>query len=682
MKQGQRSSMSGAVWGVYGATLALMWLGSFSTSVRTWGINWYGYFSWYGPALLVIIGGILPIWLSRQRGWLAAQPGEGDESKPYWPAATLLISVLVLAYVLLSARTHFLGDGYQLISKIETGSALIKPWNMGVYFLVQAIYSLVGGVGEAQAELAFRIVSWLSGLLFLGAAALTAARLYQSRRDRLLFLGGVASGGFALQFFGYVENYPLLILLVAAVTFLGLLAMAGKSSQWWILLPTGAALLVHPFAVALLPAVLYVILRENSVGRWYRSLATGTRRIVWVAAFAVVIAATIWGYKSSLFLRFSLVPLVTNRFTVDGYTLFSLKHLLDFCNLLFLLLPALLLLLWTLISLRGRRLFAIVEYRFLLLLLIPSLLIVFVFDPKLGMPRDWDLFAFAGVPLVTLLFFTLLDVRNKIRGYAVVAALSLALGLLILIPRVFTQVMSETSIAVLDSYLNLDVLKNCSGQYLLLQYYEKHGRPAEKAARERENAILFPHQIWDREGQALFRAGKISPAEAKFRQAVAYAPNFAYSWANIGTCFTRRGQWDSALVYFKIADGLNPFNSDTYNSLGYVYLNLGDLRKAEKYCSAALRVQPSDFLARGNLVKLYRKQDRRNDLVQMLLGLIELDSVPAQYYFEAADQLLQLGESDGATRICRRALEVGVESSLIRQFEADHPGFRFSPADQ
>ena len=132
-------------------------------------------------------------------------------------------------------------------------------------------------------------------------------------------------------------------------------------------------------------------------------------------------------------------------------------------------------------------------------------------------------------------------------------------------------------------------------------------------------------------------------------------------------------------MYFKIADALNPFNSDTYNSLGYVYLNLEDFRRAEEYCLDALRIRPTDFLARGNLAKLYRKEDRREDLVQILLGIIDLDSVPAQYYFESADQLLKLGESGAATRICRRALEAGVDSSLINRLEADYPGYRFTP---
>jgi len=680
MKGKQAGSMSGGIWVVYAATMGGMVLASLASGGRVWAFNWYGYFSWYGPALLAAVGIVVPVLLVRSRKWSAARPSDGTELRPFWPAAALIMVSFVFLYVFLAARTHFLGDGYLLLTRLETGSVPIRPWSMGAYFLVETVYSLLGSAGESQAELAFRFVSWLSGLLFLGAAALTATRLYQARRDRLLFFGGVASGGFALLFFGYVENYPPLILLVAAVTFLGLLATAGKLSQWWILPPTGAALLVHPFAVALLPAVLFVILRETGVGRWYQSLAVSTRRMVWVPASAVGMAAFIWGYESSLFLRFSLVPLSANQFTVEGYTLFSLKHLLDFANLLFLLVPGLLFLLWTMVTLRKHRPFVAPEYGFLILLLVPSLLIAFLFDPKLGMPRDWDVFSFAGVSLVTLLFYALLDVRNKIKGYAVAAALAITLGLLVLIPRAVTQFVPDKSLAVFDTYSNLDVIKNVPGRFLMLQYLERHGRHAEKAQRERDNTRLSPHVIWDREGQALLRDGKVAPAEAKFRQAIGYAPNFAYSWVNLGICFSRREQWDSALVYFKIADGLNRFNSDTYNSLGYAYLNLGDFRRAEEYCLDAIRIRPTQFTARGNLAKLYRKQDRRADLVQVLLGLIDLDSVPAQYYFESADQLLKLGESDAATRICRRALETGADSSLITQLEADYPGYRFTPA--
>lgn len=671
--------MARVIWVIYAATVGLMLLASFSPGERLWAFNWYGYFPWYGTALLVLVGIISAVCLALLRNRLQARPDEEGHNKPYWPAATVMISALVLFYIVFSGRTHFLGDGYQLLSRLEAGALPIRPWNLGAYFLTDNVYSLLGGAGESRAELTFRIISCLSGLLFLTCAALTATLLYRTRRDRLLFLAGIATGGYALLFFGYVENYPPLAVLVAAVTFLGLLAASGKLNRWWIVLPAGLSLLFHPFAVAVVPGVLYILFGQKVPGQWYRSLNGKVRLGIWVATVITGILAFTFAYHSSTFFRFAVLPPVADRFTVEGYTLFSGKHLLDFVNLLFLLFPGLLFLLWALVSNRKRGLLAIPEYQFLLILLIPSMLIIFLFNPTLGMPRDWDVFSFAGIPLVTSFVFLMNDTRFRTEGYVITLTMTIALGMFVLIPRVISQYVPETSIAVFDSYSNLDVIRNASGRFILLQYLKDHGRLDEEADRERANLLLSPYENWDREGRAMYRDGRISQAEEKFRQAIDYAPNYAYSWANIGVCFSKRGQWDSALTYFEIADGLNPFNSDTYNSIGFVYLNVGDVMNAEKYFSEALRLRPSNFTARGNLLKLYVKLNRRSDLVQLLLGVIKVDSVPPSFYYESVDQLLKLGENDAASRMCRRALESGCDTGFLKQLEMQHPGFKLNP---
>jgi tetratricopeptide (TPR) repeat protein len=574
---------------------------------------------------------------------------------------------------------HFLGDGYQLLASLQSG-VNYKPWETGTFLIQKSVYAILGGQGMETAERALQITSWMSGLLFALVSAFVGARLFSDNSRRLLYLFGVTLGGYALLFFGYLESYPLFVLVVGCLFQVGLLMAQDRMSRWYLLPLLAAAAFCHIFAVALLPGALYLLLRGTPMGNRFAG-STMKVKISLVAAVVVAGGAVfLHYYVHSYFFRFTIVPLFSSRFTVEGYTLFSGKHLLDYLNHFFQQMPGIVVALAVLGPFFKRRLWRRPEVIFILLTLLPSMGLVFIFNPGLGFPRDWDLFSFAGVPLVCGFFFLLLDEEFRLSSGPKAAALAVALSFLLLVPRVASQVMPEKAIAVFDNYSNLDIIRTGSGRFILLNYLEKEGRLAEKAERERKNVRLLPHELWDKEGQLLYRDGKISQAEAKFRRAIEYAPCFSYSWANVGTCLTRREQWDSALVYFKIADALNPFNSDTYNSLGYVYLNLGNFRKAEKYCLDALRIRPTDFLARGNLVKLYRKQDRPDDLVQMLLGLIDLDSVPAQYYFESANQLLQFGESDAATRICRRALEAGVDSSLITRLEADYPAFEFTPA--
>ena len=670
------------LWAVYGATVAAMLLFSIMPGGRVWGLNWYRFIPWYGWLLAAVAVVALPLGLARKsHSNQASGRAEVSDNARFWLAAAGIAGLSLVAWVVLAARTHFLGDGYLLLSRLESSAVPIRPWNLGSYFVVDKLYAALGKGGAEGAELVYRLVSYASGLLFLGCAALAAARLFKSTRDRLLFFGGLATGGYALLFFGYVENYPLFATLVGATALLGLLATAGRIGRLWILVPTVLAPLFHPYAAALVPGVLFVLLRDGPVSRRFSALPKAVKLGTVIATGAAIAAAALWAYSSSTFLQLSLLPLTTNRFTVEGYTLFSVNHLSDIANLLWMLAPGFGLLIWLLYTARGKRLLSRPEYVFLFVLLVPCLLIAFVFDPKLGMPRDWDMFAFAGVPLTVLLLYGLLDSRIVGKVSATAAALAIALGVLNLVPRAVTQVLPDTSIAVFDSYSDLDKIRSTSGRFVLLQYLKKEGRLSEKAEREQRNAYIAPYEVWESQGQRLFREGKIDEAEAKFRQAIRYAPNYAYSWADLGVCFAKRQQWDSALAYLEIANGLNPFNSDTYNSMGFALLNLGDSARGEQYCLDALRLKPTNFTARGNLTQLYARQNRRQELIALLVGIVALDSVPQGHYFDAADQLLRLDATDAAVRVCRRALETGADSSLITSLQKKYPDFRLGPTE-
>jgi len=681
MKHRRQSFVSEAVWMVYGATLSLMWLASFFTSERLWGFNWYGYFGW-GTRLVLLGAAAVPLILMQWQGRRSDDSGLNERGTKRWisvVALAVLVGVLAVAFYLLRTRTHFLGDGYQVLTSLQSG-VNHKPWEAGTFLIQSWVYALLGGGSEAQAELALQLISIGAGLLLALVTCFVSVHLFRSTERRLLYSAGVMTGGYALLFFGYLEAYPLFVLAVGSFCQAGLLIALGKVSRWFVIPLLALAVSFHIFGVALVPGAIYLLFRNSAVGARIAGWRFGAKAFIIVSLTAASGAVFVHYYTTSYFFRFTIVPLLSDRYTVEGYTLFSGKHLLDYANHFFQLFPALLMSAITVITRIGPGALRRPEYLFTLLVLLPSAGMVFIFNPGLGMPRDWDLFAFAGVPLVAILYYAMLDARNAIKDHAVISGLAITLGLLVLTPRVLTQVVPNLSIAVFDSYSNLDVLRNGTGRYILSQYLEKNGRLVEIAARERENSRLFPHEIVGREGEESLRDGKVDLAEAKFRQAAVYAPNYASPWANIGACFMKQEQWDSALVYFRIADALNPFNSNTYNSLYCVYLNLRDLGRAEEYCVDAVRIQPTNFVARGNLIELYRKQNRHEDLVRMLRGLVDLDSVPFRYFFESADELLKLGETDAATRICRRALETGVDSSLITRLEADYPGYRFTPA--
>ena len=353
--------------------------------------------------------------------------------------------------------------------------------------------------------------------------------------------------------------------------------------------------------------------------------------------------------------------------------MFSGKHLLDYLSQIFQLLPSFPLLIVLALSLPLKDVRHRPDYMFLFLLVVPSLVLIFIFNPGLGMPRDWDLFSFAGVSLALLLFRTLLDSRNRLKSYAGVAVLAICLGGLVLVPRVWTQALPEKAIEVFDSYSRLDTIRNGTGRYILLQYLEKQGRTAEAAERRRRNLNLLRHESWDREGQILLDEGDINQAANKFRQVIEYAQSYGNSWTNLGLCFIAKQQWDSALTYLEIADALRPFNPDTYDALGQVYLYQENYEKGERYCLEAARLDPENFTARGNLLRLYHRQQRQEEFEALLLEMAWLREVPLEYVSLAAGLYLTRGDYESAARAFKRALSMGLDSTLVYQLQKQYP---------
>ncbi len=675
-RQSQAEPGAWALWLVYGCTVWFIFAAAFFPEDRLWGINWYGYFSWYGPLILLLTGTALPLVLILRKG-----TPDSEIEKPFWPTALLLTALFGVVYVVFSARLHFLGDGYQLLTSLQSG-VNHKPWESGTFLIQKWVYAVLGSDGEKMAEFALQIVSYASGIAFVLVSALASVRLFSSYGRRVLYFLGVNTGGYALLFFGYLESYPLFVLTVGSFFQIGLLVSQDKLSRWLILPLLGAAAFFHIFTVALLPGALYLFLRGTPTGKRIAGLTTRVKTALVATIFTVCAAVFLYFYINSYFFRFTIVSPYTSRFTVEGYNLFSGKHLLDYVNHFFQLFPGLAVVLAVLWLNRKSLVLRRPEITFTLLTLLPSMGLVFIFNPGLGFPRDWDLFSFVGIPLVCGAFYVLLNERCRFTLGKQAAVLTIGIGCLLLAPRVATQAIPDKAISVFNNYAALDVIRNETGRFILLTLLEKQGRLDEKAERERQNVFQLPHQIWYQEGEILYRDGKMAQAEQKFRRSIEYAPSFAYAWANIGVCFSQRKQWDSALVYFQIADALNPFNSDTYNSLGWVYLNQGDTVSADKYWLKALRLSPVNFLARANLVNLYRQQNRRDEMKKLLIEVLELTDVPSKVYYESAEQLLQLGDSEAASRICRRALDTGVDRTVFTRLETEYPGFKVPVATQ
>jgi tetratricopeptide (TPR) repeat protein len=487
------------------------------------------------------------------------------------------------------------------------------------------------------------------------------------------------SSGYALLFFGYVENYALLIALTVVFGLLGMLAVKGVIGRWWTVIPVVLAGLFHPFAAAMVPALAYVLVFDTVVGR---RLAVVPRAVKLVLMALTAVAAGVvfmHYYDSNYFFRLAFVPLFEQPYTVEGYTLFSANHLLDYLNLVFLLAPALVLLVGWLAQNSWRRLAEAPDRRFLLWFAAASLAIPFVIDPKLGMARDWDVFAFAGVPLTLLVYACILDGRESERRGTPWALLAVTLSAMILAPRIAVQTNTESGIAMFDNLADLDPLRNRKAHTVLISYLQDEGRTEEASARIQQKVRDNPERMLAYNGRRLLEEGMIEEAKELFVQAIEANPAYYVPWCYLCRCFAINGQFDSALVCIKVADGLNPRNPTVYTTYGILEGLKGNTEQAEAWWLKTREMYPRDYESLERLMLLYRHEGYRGKYLKALDELVRHPEAPVGVRLLKAEELIFEQRFPEAGEMLRAALASGLDTAVVVELQEQYPELEVLP---
>lgn len=666
------------IFAAYYAVLVAFLVASFFPEHRIWGVNWWAYFPGYVPFVLFAIGAVAPVvmrfLLRRDESGIADDQASANGSSKYFIIVFCLTVLYALAFYLLRARTHFLGDGYQILSTLASDNPGIRSTEQGETLVHLWVKLLIGTNGETSALMSHQIVSISAGVLLLIAVALVSKWLFDRTINRVLFWLGLASGGYMLLFFGYVEHYSLSVLSVAVYSLMGLLVAKKKINRWLTLPVVILAIFFHILGVTLIPSAIYLLVSNSRLGNALAGLNNKTKLLMVTIAAVILVSLFYYFYSTDYFFRFALVPLFKDRFTVEGYTLFSSKHLLDYLNLLILLLPGLPLMVATLFFLPLRKIFRQREYRYLLVLLVSTLGAVFILNPRLGMPRDWDLFSFSGVPLAAFSYYTLLSCRGKNQLRVIISILTILIGFLSLFPRVVGQVSADISLAHFNNYiLRLDKVKSKGTWGLLSNYYERVGN-REAAQRERERMKRhFPEREYVERAKALLKQARFAEAIDWCEKALKADPICVGAYVILGTALLETDRIDSALVCLKIADGLNPYYPVIYNNLAFAYYHKKDYKRARELWFKALE---QDSLLMGpltGLARLYRVIGDEGKYSQYFFRAATRNDAPLDFVKALGDYHLSAGAYEEAAEAYRRALQKGLDSMYVKKLIEKYP---------
>lgn len=652
----------------YYASLALLTAGAFLGSGRVWGFNWWSYLPVWVWLLIFLGSAFVPIVVRR----ISPSSGRPQSSLVglIWTVAGLIGAVSI--FYLCANRTHFLGDGLQILHNLRTSTSTHMFWNVPAEWIQEQVFGFIGGNTEVEAKLAIQLISWGSGALTIGSLLWAGRMLGLGPVDNWLFCLVVLTSGIGMLFFGYVETYPPFIFAVTLTCLLGTLAADGKISRWWAVITCLISIALHLFAVTLLPAVIYLVLRPTSF--WQRLLRLPTFVRYGFPAMLMVAGIFAVGYWAmhDYQIRFMLVPSLPDRFTVDGYTLFSFSHLLDMVNLKFLLIPAAALVaveVW-----RHRRVVTRSDrYRFLFAAAIAGVGLVFVFDPKLGMLRDWDLFAYASVPVVLFWSLFCLAPSHVTRAGRALAILTIALNLVVLAPRVAVAMSPDRSMRMVEQIFRLERAKAKSLHFLTVDYLRSNGYKARGDSLANSILTRYPEINLHEQAVTLYDKGRARESIVLDSLALSINPAYYDPYTSMCAAYVSLNQLDKALEVGEIVFGLNPRNPGIAYNLGNINAHLSRLKASERYLKIALDLDSAYEPALFGMATLAVANGEPVELQRWLARLPVNGKVDSSRFADLVRWACMRKRFDYAADLLRFGLQYRFDSAAVTQFLRKYP---------
>ena len=408
-----------------------------------WGVHFYHFFpAWIGwlvtlATLAILIPGVGEFLYERIEA-LAEKI-----KKPFvllgQNKTFLILSLFSLPiFWIFRTRLHLLGDGYFRITELPQGKLHLQEWLDGLVHLV--VYRVMSKlIPTWTPELTYSTISILCGGIFIFLALKLSSLLGKTGFGKVLIFFSLVSLGSIELFFGYVESYTILQVVLLTYILFAARYLLGKASILPVLLAFVISIGLHISSLIFAPSFIYLLLesRRRIGGEKASSgLKDGTtpqgsakrRRVrlrkespqvkptltigTSIALILSSVAIIFWVHKVATSLEetgkgiFILPLMATEDFS---YSMFSLAHVSEFMNQLLLISPLG-------ISLIIFFLFFKIKFKkfedrlanFLIFVMLFALVYLFIFNFTLG-SADWDLRSSPAI------FFGLLGVHFFLR---------------------------------------------------------------------------------------------------------------------------------------------------------------------------------------------------------------------------------------------------------------------------
>lgn len=522
---------------------------------------------------------------------------------------------------LLRTRTHFLGDGYALISHLESEQYLRTGFEVLEIYIHLYLYKFLQLFFAPSAESIYVGLSIFGGGVFVFILFFLTKALSEDRFDRLFIFSIFILGGATELFLGYAENYTLVYVSLLAYLYFSLRYIQGRTKIYLPIFLCVLATGLHFSSGYFFPSLFFLLALKRKKGE----LVVRIRKAIpYLLVLAFLFGLSIF-YVSSLNPALSeiFVPLFKGRAYAPDYTLLSVPHLLDILNQHLLLSPVGIILLVSLVIVFKDRLRCKnpIIY-FLLIVFLAQISYHFIIDPKLGAGRDWDLLSTVALGYTLLGVYWFMNLVQSKRYPAMVLIFTAFLSTL---PWFMLNTNTEKGIDRCRNLLDLDLKKSLSGRVTLSIYYFQHKRFTEVDESKAEIFKLFPEDSLNRAAKTYMDIGNYDKATELLKKAIEINPGFLGAYNTLGLIYQRQGKMDLALDEFQKVARLNPYNSAVHVNLGYTFLNKGRLEEALAEFKKAEKLGETVPDVYSNIAYIYSRLAETEKAVKSYKKAINID---------------------------------------------------------
>ena len=644
-------------------------------SVPVWG----GDFLVYYPRWVLALFGFLSILIlmpSVREGVIRGVRAVPDAIDPWGSRRSFILFSLLLvvsggaAFVGLRSAVHLLGDGYLYIRELDTAVWQTTPRADRAplaFWIIRNLYRFVDPVRHS-AELAYRIYSYTSGVLYLLLALSVAYVLGRDRLERSIVLGFLLTAGSMQLFFGYVENYALLFPGILLYLLTGLLTLRRRCALWAPAVALGALVPLHfamaTFVPSLLALAFLMVRLERREGRtWWRVIV---RNSAYLCLSPVVTGCifTCIDFDLSAFLAqmrgSHLLPLFGLPGFAQPYRMLSLAHFLDVLCQYFLVAPSAVV---VLCLLPGGRIPRDADHLFLFTATLFPVLFTLVANPEIGAFRDWDTFSFPALPFTLWAAFALVRCfpeRCELAHVGLMICGAAGLHTLLWIGVNARDISGEARFSHILEQGRLSAHARFYGWETLGLHYR---------ARSQEEKALWAYlqalranpwnaRLWCSTGNIYRELGRTEDAVRSYRRSIEIDARFAEAYSNLGNVYFGLGRLEEAAQNYRKAIDAKPEFADAHYNLGVAHYHLGEYEKAIAQCQKALSVE-SDFLnAYYSLGMIFSELGQYEDAVQQYQNVVRLVPERADVHQYLGRAYYHLGHYEQAIGHYRKAISL------------------------